>query len=589
MRRPGPPLFLALLATLVASACQRHPSARAPEDAGQPLQPVAWTARSAGGKATVQQRGEGGRCVLEGAGAGRTWSAGVCAATREQLTFVSEDGQWLLVIDPLPPVREGRWQEADAVSLFLRGQLRVRAPVGDFVQSPRDLHFFIDAVGWLQGTADLEGTPPRYGPDGTTVRGELADGSPFSLPFDDTPRERPRPPAPTATAPALRPPESPKPPVSPGPPPDRPALPAARPPRARPPMRVSLDLGVAWDHANAGRVSSAVEELERLRSAVHHDAAGLRELANAEGSFAIYLLQVGNPDEARRFATIGVETDAAAPRPREALGRISYSRNDVPEAMSEWSRGLAENPDDVSLKTLVAKGQVELASLKSYRTRSSDHFVLTFEEGREDRELAELTLSILEEAHQKVTAVYAFRPADKVPVVIYPNETFSRLEGRARWAAGMFDGKVRVGCSGAMSHQRDFRSLLAHEYGHAVLHRATRGADVPGWFHEGTSEVAEGALEPRVPVTCAFGHGARLKDLRGPFAVLPGSVKQIHHSYFAANHAVERMIARWGPDSVRELIRRVGQGEPFDQAFEGVTRQSHTSFVEAFDRQDPGH
>jgi len=52
---------------------------------------------------------------------------------------------------------------------------------------------------------------------------------------------------------------------------------------------------------------------------------------------------------------------------------------------------------------------------------------------------------------------------------------------------------------------------------------------------------------------------------------------------------VERMIARWGPDSVRELIRRVGQGEPFDQAFEGVTRQSHTSFVEAFDRQDPGH
>src|SRR5262249_43449842 len=155
----------------------------------------------------------------------------------------------------------------------------------------------------------------------------------------------------------------------------------------------------------------------------------------------------------------------------------------------------------------------------------------------------DLALSILEEAYQKVTPLYGFRPADQVPVVLYPNEVFSKLEGRAWWAQGMFDGKVRGGCNGATNHPRDFRDLLSHEYGHAVLHRARRGSVVPGWFDEGLAQVAEGTMDPTVELTCLFGHGARLQDLRGGFARLPGDQNQVHEAYQTALHAAERLIA----------------------------------------------
>jgi hypothetical protein len=350
-----------------------------------------------------------------------------------------------------------------------------------------------------------------------------------------------------------------------------------------------VDLFQGWklarEHAKAGRISSAVEELERLRSAVHENAARVRWLANAEGSLASDLLEMGNPDDARRFANIGVETDPEAPRPREALGSISYARNDVTEAVSEWNRGLSANPQDASLRQLTSKAQVELASLKQYRTRSSDHFILTFE-GEEDREIAGVALADLEEAYQKVTALYAFKPADKVPVVLYPSEAFDQLEGRARWASGMFDGKVRAGTGGAAGHSRDFRGLLAHEYGHAVLHRAVRAARVPGWFDEGLAQVAAGILEPQVELTCGFGHEARLADLRNSFGALQGSNRQVLDCYLTARHAMERLIARRGREAVQEVIRRTGQGEPFDQAFERGIGQSYASFVEAFDRKE---
>jgi hypothetical protein len=311
----------------------------------------------------------------------------------------------------------------------------------------------------------------------------------------------------------------------------------------------------------------------------------VRVLAEAEGILATELLKTGSQVEAERIARIGVETDPAAARPREALGSIAYARNEVADAASEWNHGLSSNPQDWKLRDLVSKVQVELASLKQYRTRSSAHFVLSFQ-GDEDRDIADAVLSDLEEAYQRVTVLYAFKPSDQVPVVIYPNEAFDRLEGKTPWAAGFFDGKVRAGSSGASAHPSAFRSLLAHEYGHAVLHRAVRGAEVPAWFNEGLAQVAEGILEPQVELTCPFGHGVPLVELRGPFGSLPGNLQQIHISYLTALHAAERLIAWRGRGAVQEILQRMGKGESFEQAFEHATGKSSAWFVGTFDKGD---
>jgi len=575
-----------LLPVLLASGCRRHPPAQAAADAGAASLPVAWTAQSASGQATIQQRGDPGRgCLLESSSGKQSWRAEVCAATPDQLTFVSEDGEWLLVFDPLPPVRDGHWEAADAVSLFHLGELRIRAPVGDLVRSSKDLHFFIGTVGWLRGTSDLPGSPPRYGPGGDTAAGEVADGSTFSLPFDDKPRPRPPPPV------ALPPPVTPATARVPAP---RLPLPPPLPPPSPPPLRrgpqlakeLSRGLGAVEEDVKAGRLASAVEELERVRSTVRDDAGKMRELANYEGHLALYLLDVGNPDEARRFASIGVETDTEAPRPREALGKIAYAGNDLSAAMSEWNRGLAENPNDAALRSLVAKGQTESDNLKTYQTRSSDHFVLTFE-GREERDVGDLALGILEEAYQKVPALYGFTPSDRVPVVLYPGDALQQVESKPKWAAGVFDGKVRTGSGGAANHPNLLRRVLAHEYGHAILHRALRGMSrAPGWFDEGMAQAAGALLEPEPVLTCAFGHPVQLQGLGGGFALLPGDNRQIHAAYLTARHAVEGLLARKGRGAMQDLIKRAGSGEPFPAAFEHAMGQPSPAFLEAFDQKD---
>jgi hypothetical protein len=336
---------------------------------------------------------------------------------------------------------------------------------------------------------------------------------------------------------------------------------------------------------DAGKMTSAVEELERLRGLFHDDPAAVRELADFEGRIAIHLIDIGNPSEARRFAGIGVETDADAPRPREALGRIAYARNEVPAAMSEWNRGLSTNPDDAVLRKLVARGRTDTASLKETQTRSSEHFILSFD-GREDRETAEITLASLEEAYQKVPgALYGFTPADQVPVVLYPDEAFAQL-AKPRWAHGFFDGKVRTGSAGATTHQVAFRLVLAHEYGHAVLHRAVQGRGAPGWFDEGMAQVAARILQPEPELTCGYGHQAPLASLGGGFAALPGDNRQVRAAYLTARHAVEGLLARKGRGAVQDLIKRAGAGEPFDKAFEHAIGQPYGAFIEAFDKKD---
>jgi len=562
------------IVTLFCASCRRHPPAASSGDAGAALA-VAWTARSSSGRATLQQRGEDSSCVLESSGGAEPWSAPVCAAKADQLAFVSEDGEWLLVLDPLPPVRDGQWQEADAISLFHRGELRIRAPVGDLVRTSKDLHFFIGTVGWLRGTSDLAGSPPRYGPGGDTVVGEVADGSTFSLPFDDRPRPRPPPPPPTPRTPPPTPAAA-----------DTGESPALAEPRAFDRTK-ELNRGkrAIRELVDAGKMISAVEELERLRGLVHDDAAMVRELADFEGKIAIHLLDIGNPSEARRFAGIGVETDADAPRPREAAGRIAYARNEVPAAMTEWNRGLQTNPGDDVLRRLVARGQTDTASLKETSNRSSQHFVLSFD-GREDRETADIALALLEEAYQKVpAALYGFTPEDQVPVVLYPNEAFERLE-KPRWAGGFFDGKVRTGSAGATTHQGAFRAVLTHEYGHAVLHRATRGQRAPSWFDEGMAQVAARILQPEPALTCGFGHQVPLASLGGGFASLPGDNRQVRAAYLTARHAVEGLLERKGRAAVQDLIRRAGAGEPFDKAFEHAIGQTYSAFLEAFDKKD---
>jgi hypothetical protein len=146
-----------------------------------------WSAFSADGRAEVRQgrvrEGRGSRCTTTStvsASPGQRevmWKWDTCIATREQLIFVSPEGQRVIVIEPLPERLKGDWRGRDVVTLYEQGLRLKFLRAGAAVRS-------LDAQRWVRGTAGLPGTPPKYSADGTAIEFETVEGRAFRLGFD---------------------------------------------------------------------------------------------------------------------------------------------------------------------------------------------------------------------------------------------------------------------------------------------------------------------------------------------------------------------------------------------------------------------
>jgi len=131
----------------------------------------------------------------------------------------------------------------------------------------------------------------------------------------------------------------------------------------------------------------------------------------------------------------------------------------------------------------IARGPLELIS------RDSGHFRLEL-----DAELSEgsdryarMALEYLEEARRDVASRIGVVPLEPLGVVFYGKAAYSRAH-RHRFTfqtVGFFDGRIHV--SSPADPSGSLRSLLYHEYTHAVFRDQT-GGDRPYWLNEGLAE-----------------------------------------------------------------------------------------------------
>ena len=112
-------------------------------------------------------------------------------------------------------------------------------------------------------------------------------------------------------------------------------------------------------------------------------------------------------------------------------------------------------------------------------------------------------------------------------------------------------------------------STVAHEYGHVAVRQLARGRMVPVWFNEGIATSVEGGYENYIPrVRRAANAGALITmremqkwDVDGERAFL---------AYSQANSMLDFMIAKWGRQSVLEILRKIGHDVHPDEAFRAV-------------------
>ena len=113
------------------------------------------------------------------------------------------------------------------------------------------------------------------------------------------------------------------------------------------------------------------------------------------------------------------------------------------------------------------------------------NFTVSFE-GPEEAALAAEVLEALDRAYWRIGAVLATYPASPINVVLYTSEQFRDITRSPSWAAGAYDGTIRVPMRGALDNPKGARPragarVHARAHPHARAARRAGVAERRGW------------------------------------------------------------------------------------------------------------
>lgn len=340
-----------------------------------------------------------------------------------------------------------------------------------------------------------------------------------------------------------------------------------------------------------GRYDEAAELFARARQLSPGDEVIRRNLARLRTVLGHRLLQAGSPEKAQAQyqaaldlvpdetgALLGLgdaqlrqrQPRAAAesygravglePRNPDAyirLGEAYYSQGDLGAAVSAWERALVLRPEDAWLRHRLESVQREARVQSGYRSRDSQHFTVAYEGQRRD-DLGRELLQILERAYADVGYELGAYPSYAIQTIFYSEADFQDATGVSASSGGFYhllDGKIRIALKGVNPADPQLRSVLYHEYTHALIYAITRGKNPPRWMDEGLAVYMEKGRGP----------GFKQEAIRQARA---GTLPPLEASpYVYGSVAVGHLIERYGMVRVRQVLQRLGEGFPFAAAF----------------------
>ena len=337
---------------------------------------------------------------------------------------------------------------------------------------------------------------------------------------------------------------------------------------------------LALVHANYGALLLQRRTFEA--AATEYQAA--IELLPDEATFHMGLgwafLGLQEPDRAVGALRRARDLDPEEPMVYRLLGEAHYHRGDMTAAVMAWEEGLRLRPDDREFEGLIAKAEGERKVYEEYERRPGQHFTLRYV-GEVQEELGKEILAILERAYDEVGYDLNHYPRHEVEVVVYSDEDFVAVTDLPSWVGGVFDergGRIRIPIRG-IKQTADLRALLYHEYTHVVIRDVT-GGRAPTWLNEGLALIEQrSAMDGEVELVrhlAVTGALPSLRALDGSFVGLSGSDARVDYaiSYVATRYLVDRS-SLW---DTQRLLQRLGEGVPFDEALEEVTRLTLADF-----------
>lgn len=312
-----------------------------------------------------------------------------------------------------------------------------------------------------------------------------------------------------------------------------------------------------WAALQAGQARAAAEA---FREAIALDPKNARLHLGA--GTAAFLDR--RDEDARALLERALALDPSLTRARAQLAQVLRRSGDLADAIRLQEAVVAEAPGAAAAHDTLDRWRREAELHTRMRTEVGDHFTVSFE-GPEDAELAREALVSLDRAFWRITDALNAFPSRPVPVVLYSAEDFRDITRSPAWAAGAFDGTIRIPVRGALANPAELERVLAHEFAHALIRSlATRG--LPAWLNEGLASALESdSLDWAEARLRDADEVPALGGLRAAFGRLDAGAAQSAYAFSAV--AARRLLDEAGGAAVGNLLRDLGDGLDFEPAF----------------------
>jgi tetratricopeptide (TPR) repeat protein len=323
------------------------------------------------------------------------------------------------------------------------------------------------------------------------------------------------------------------------------------------PRAALLERG-AWEALNAGRARAAAEA---FREALASDPKNARLHLGAGMAAALERRDQDAKDALER----AIALDGRLTPARTLLGQIQYRLGDFAGAIRTYEALVALAPDQRDAQATLERWRREFELHERMQQAVGSHFTVSFE-GPAEAALAAEALDVLDRAYWRIGLLLGGTyPNEPVPVVLYTGEQFRDITRSPTWAAGAYDGIIRVPMRGALDNAKELERVLSHEFTHALV-RSLAPRGVPAWLNEGLATALEagdlGWAEKQVRAQPA---PVPLRTLQSGFGRLTGDAAQL--AYATSALTVRRIIDEAGGFAIVNLLRDLGEGADFETAF----------------------
>lgn len=326
--------------------------------------------------------------------------------------------------------------------------------------------------------------------------------------------------------------------------------------------------------ADQGKLNDAIRQLEE---ATRFDTAN----AQLRQNLAMMHLQAAQDayrtNQIPRAKEAIVESLRVEPNTAQAyalLGEIEYNSQRLKEAKAAWQKALTLKPDFAEVEERLKQVSQELPVESEFERVSQAYFDIRFPDTLERSTGFDLQETLLA-ARRAIGADFTYWPSRKLVVLVYSAEQFRQLRQNApEWAAGQYDGKIRVPLPNGELNPQAVTHILYHEYTHAVIQDLTEGR-CPTWLNEGLAEYE--AWKGSTPPWPMLRHAASTQQVI-PWAQLFSahfagmSPQEAALAYEQSHSQVRYLVERFGFWRIKRLLQTLKQGTPSDQA---VTSEFH--------------